>query len=250
MDWDPLSPGVPGADEDGSWDWTWESSSPVGRAPADWSLGDRSNTKRRRDDVEPSWPLLDLQTPVTDPVCGTFELPGRLTEFLVTPAAPAAAPAAPAAAPAEPAAAPAEPAAAPGEADEAGEADEPAEADEAGEADEAARLEAIQNLDCVGLAGCVTKAFEANSASVSEEDMGAVLDGDRDSMRTFLIDFGIDPRCPASARLRKFAVVLSTAESTSGSQVCCAVGAGCAVGFDPQNRVLHGKLPSAGAFDL
>ena len=102
MEWGPLSPGVPGADEDDSWEWTWESSpaGPEGEEPAgaDWSPGDRSNPKRRRaDHVEPSWAswaATELQTPVTDPVCGTFELvcgTFELSEFLAAaPAEPAA----------------------------------------------------------------------------------------------------------------------------------------------------------------
>ena len=58
MDWDPLRPGVPGADEDDCWGRTWADelaveSSPAGPegeepAGADWSPGDRSNPKRRR----------------------------------------------------------------------------------------------------------------------------------------------------------------------------------------------------------
>ena len=108
MEWDPLSPGVPGADEDDFWGRTWESSpaGPEGEEPAgaDWSPGDRSNPKRRRaDHVEPSWAswaATELQTPVTDPVCGTFELvcgTFELSEFLAAaPAEPAELAAAPA----------------------------------------------------------------------------------------------------------------------------------------------------------
>ena len=95
------------------------------------------------------------------------------------------------------------------------------EADEADEAGEAARLEAIQNLDCAGLAECLTKAFKANP-EVPEEDKEAVLGGDLDSMRTFLADFDIDPRRPASKRLRKFAV--SESEEGGFVSVYCAAG--------------------------
>ena len=113
MEWDPLSTGVPGADEDACWEGTWErtwESSPAGpaggeQAGADWSPGDRSNPKRRRgwDHVEPSsasWAATELQTPVTDPVCGTFEVvcgTFELSEFLAAaPAEPAELAAAPA----------------------------------------------------------------------------------------------------------------------------------------------------------
>ena len=110
------------------------------------------------------------------------------------------------------------------EADEADEDDEEDEDDEYNEAedDEVARLEAIQKLDPIGLMECLTKAFKANSTSLSVTDMEDVLDGDRDSMRTFLADFDIDPRRPASKRLRKFAV--SESEEGGFVSVYCAAG--------------------------